>query len=454
MKQQQHKSAPFIVALLLLVLFSCRTNEEEVRQVFPEGTPESVNLWVYDQMKRYYYWENAMPAKPDYTLPTQQFFKSILVPEDRFSSIVNTQDPGTYPRTVRALFGFDYAVLKLSNNSMVTVIKLVLQNSPAANVGLKRGMVITKINGTALNADNAETLTRAISTFSSMTLTVGEWQDNSVINEKEITIYYGFTFEQPLLSKIFEKSGKKVGYLYIPDFREGIAQSFSQKFAEFKAAGVRELILDLRYNYGGSVASAAALCAMIPQGITADKPFIKYIGNKNGGTVLKTFGEQIAYDPSAPAFSALQTNNLNLARLYVLTSNHTASASEIVINNLKPYTDVVQVGTKTLGKDMAGFPIKDETNAKKISWEMHPMIYKVYNADGKGDYPNGLEPHLEADEYHTLPLLALGDENEMLLSVALGRASSKKTKHKVTAVFVREVLAESEDPGSVINIGK
>lgn len=451
MKIQLQRLICTVAAVLLLILTSCRSDEKEGRPVFPEGTTESVNLWVLDQMKRYYYWNGELPKNPNYSLSTPEFFKSIISKQDRFSFIVNTQDPGTYPRTVRGRFGFDYAVLQMSNGEAVTVIKLVLHNSPASNVGLKRGMVITKINGTAINAANVEALTKSIPDFNTLVLTVGDWQDNAVVNQKEITIYQGFTFDQPLIAKVFEKNGKKAGYLYIHDFSEGIAHSFVQKFAEFKAAGIQDLIVDLRYNYGGSVASAAALCALVVPGITPDKPFIKYVGNQNGGTVNKTFAEQIAFDTSAPPFATLQANALSVSRLYVLTSSNTASASEIVINNLAPYMNVIQIGTKTLGKDMAGFPVRDESSPKKIFWEIHPVIYKVYNANGEGNYTGGITPQISANEYEMLPLLPLGDPDETLLSKALGNSLGKSSSKPGKKSDVKQVLKESENQGIEVN---
>lgn len=431
-----------IVALFLFFCFSCRTEEKDIRPVYPEDSSESVNHWVKQQMDKYYYWNTRMPKNPDYSLSTPEFMKSLLVPDDRFSVIVNPQDPATYPRSVRGLYGFDYAVLQ-TDHKVITVIKVVLDNSPAFNVGLKRGMIITKINGTALNASNTESIMSSLSAQSSFDLTVGEWQNGTMINEKDITIYYGFTFEQPLQSVIIEREDKKVAYLYIPDFREGTSDVLIRKFAEFKAAGVQDLILDLRYNYGGSVAAAAALCAMIPSGITANSPFIKYIGNKNGGTIVKTFAEQVAFDTSAPPFSTFQANTLSLGKVFILTSNNTTSASEIVINNLRPYMEVVQIGTGTAGKDMAGFPIIDESNPKKIPWEIHPMIYKVYNAKDQGDYAKGLIPQFEVSEYSVLPLLPLGNPQEALLSVALNKIFSHTSKRSAFNSSHIRVISES-----------
>ncbi|MCS3870273.1 C-terminal processing protease CtpA/Prc [Chryseobacterium ginsenosidimutans] len=431
-----------VILVVLSMLISCNRTDDDAPD-FPEGSTESVNLWVQDSMRRYYYWADQMPLKPDYHLPVKDFFKSLLASQDRFSFIVNTADSSTYPLSVRNMYGFDYAILQLSNGEVVTVIKLVLKNSPASNAGLERGMMITKINGQTITASNAEQLTSSIPTKTILELTVGKWENGSIINEKNITVYYGYSLDQPLVSKIFEKNGKKTGYLYVYDFPDGMTPSLNQKFAEFKSLGVQELVLDLRYNYGGSVSSAAALCSLIPSGISADSQFIVYKGNKNGGEVKRTFAQQIAYDPGSLGFTALHTNSLGLNKVYILTSKSTASASEIVINNLKPYVQVIQVGDLTLGKDMAGFMIEDKRKPKKITWQIHPVVYKVFNANGEGNYSNGIAPQLAVNEFVTLPLRSLGDADEVLLSSVLSKIYSKSVNKEIDQENVK-ILFQSE----------
>lgn len=431
--------------IVIIILFTSCTENDDNTPVFPEGSTESVNLWVRDSLKRYYYWSDQIPANPDYHLPVKDFFKSLLAPQDRFSFIVNTEEPSSYPRSIRNMYGFDYTVLKQANGEIVTVIKLVLKDSPAFNAGLERGMIITRINGKIITAYNAESITSTMKDLTVLDLTVGSWNNGLVTDEKEVKVYYGLSFEQPLLSKIFEVNGKKTGYLYIYDFPDGMMQKLSQKFAEFKAAGVDHLILDLRYNYGGSVSAAAALCSLIPAGISSSSPFIIFKGNKNGGEVKRTFSQQIAYDPKALDFNALRANALDLNKVYILTSNSTASAAEIVINNLKPYLEVIQVGDVTLGKDMAGFSVEDKRKPQKIHWQLHPVIYKVFNADGAGNYSSGILPQVSVSEYAVLPLLPLGHSDETLVSFVLNGNYFKSANQKASVERVK-ILYQSDVP--------
>lgn len=437
--------------IIAALLFSCTSNNDDGAPVFPEGSTESVNVWVQDSMRRYYYWADQMPAKPDYHLPVKDFFKSLLSSQDRFSFMVNTEDPSSYPRSIRNMYGFDYTVIQLTNGEVVTVIKLVLKNSPAFNAGLERGMIITKINGKAITASNAESITSSMKEQTVIDLKVGYWKNNTVADEKDITVYYGYSSEQPLLSRIFDKNGKKTGYLYIYDFPDGMTPALNQKFAEFKAAGVQDLILDLRYNYGGSVSSAAALCSLIPSGISASSPFIIFKGNKNGGEVKRTFAQQIAYDPKSLDFNTLRANALGLSKVHVLTSNSTASAAEIVINNLKPYLQVIQIGEVTLGKDMAGFIVEDKRKPRKISWQIHPVIYKVFNANGTGEYSKGISPQTNVNEYIELPLRPLGDPDETLISSALTNVYLKSANVQGPQHQVK-ILYQSDVPGVEGNI--
>jgi hypothetical protein len=104
-------------------------------------------------------------------------------------------------------------------------------------------------------------------------------------------------------------------------------------------------------------------------------------------------------------------------KVYVLTRNRTASASELLINGLKPYMDVVIVGDTTVGKNVGSFSLYEE-NDPKNTWGMQPIVVKIFNSLNQSDYSEGFIPNV-ADDDNTLELLPLGDPNENLLSLAL-----------------------------------
>ena len=118
-------------------------------------------------------------------------------------------------------------------------------------------------------------------------------------------------------------------------------------------------------------------------------------------------------------------NSLNLNRVYILTTGGTASASELVINGLKPYVNVIQIGTKTIGKNVGSITLYDSPtfNKKDVNtrhtYAMQPIVIKTINKDGFGDYQDGLVPTVEQPE-NPGNLGVLGNENEPLLNTALG----------------------------------
>ena len=110
---------------------------------------------------------------------------------------------------------------------------------------------------------------------------------------------------------------------------------------------------------------------------------------------------------------------LNLEKVLVLTTAATASSAELLINALKPYAPVIQIGQTTIGKDMASFAIVDERKPSVVNLVLHPLVFKLYNANGLGDYSSGLTPDYTIDEFSTLPLKQFGDPADPLLNQAL-----------------------------------
>jgi C-terminal processing protease CtpA/Prc len=222
-------------------------------------------------------------------------------------------------------------------------------------------------------------------------------------------------------TKVFELSGKKTGYLayYLcADKDDGVMLQSIQKLQQ---QDITECILDLRYNPGGSVASATKLAAVLAGNFNAAGKFITYRGNRFGGTVVQSFQEAIAFsgNSSGKNMADLQSLNLHLPRLFILTSPETASAAELLINNLSPYSNITRIGETTLGKDEASFPIEDMRNPRQVAWVLMPIVYKIADANGKGDYATGLVPHHQVVETSKLPLSPIGQPGDLPVDKAL-----------------------------------
>lgn len=403
------------------------------------GTNEYVNSWLLDSMRRYYFWSDDLPTKPDLGAEPKRFFQAIKNGQDRFSYIYLPNDPASFDVSSRSAFGFDYAVLEnATDGSFFGIVKLVLKDSPAERAGLKRGDVITAINGKSIHADNSASLYEELLNSQTFMLTIRITVGGELV-EQSVEIHKGLSFEQPVIHQIFLQGSKKVGYIYIDHFSFGLTASLISVFEHFKTEGVEELILDLRYNLGGEVSEAAGLCALVAPNIEFDTPFIIYKGNKNGGTRKESFGVASTFDGYI-RFEDVQNAALRLSKIYLLTTGATASSAEVVINCLKPYMEVVTIGEKTLGKDLASFLIKDFSSPQKISWQIQPIVYKLYNAGDVGDYGSGFLPTVEIDELSSLPLPAMGDSEDVLIKTALNQIQGERGKAYRTGAINRAVL--------------
>ncbi len=441
--------------ILFTILYSCRA-DEDMLSTYPAGSSQQVNQWMLKTMQRYYLWADQIPSQTNLDQSPKDYFKSLLVKDDQFSVAIKKDDPGTIPQSVRTLFGFDFSVIQQHNQLTFALVKMVLEDSSAKRAGLQRGDIITGINELNVSPENVNKIMATVSGSRILSLKIAELKDNQLVFKRSVEVQAMLSFNQPLLSKILEINNDKAGYLYLADFQDGLASSLVKSFQEFKGQNIRHLILDLRYNGGGSVSSAAALCALITDKLKSGTPFIVYKGNKNGGTVNHSIDQAFANGNQNIGFDALKVSALSLSEVYIITSANTASAAEVVINNLKPYIKVTQIGDKTLGKDMAAFTLSD-TETPENKWVIYPMVYKIFNILDSGNYTSGIEPALMADEYAQLPLQPLGSKDETLLASALlvitGRASSNlKTKSHNTKNMVFRILAESEKPENFIKI--
>lgn len=435
----------FILLIEVIILSSCSSDNPE--QVYTEGTNEYTNEWMYQQMKKYYLWNEAMPNQGDLSVNPKEYFARLLKSDDRFSYAMHPNLPETTPKNLRQKFGFDISFMEYEGK-VYGVILYALYDSPAKNNGLIRGQLITTVDGVDLTLNNYDNIYKSMVAATQFNLKLISYSAQSgFYNPKQVSLSQGFSFSQPLLSQVITDGSTKIGYIEIPHFDVGMAKLFQQTFQELKNKQITELVLDLRYNGGGDIASATALSIILAPNIKSGDLFIQLEGNKNGGIVKQSFKEALENNEKSITFDALANVHPNIQKLYILCGKHTASASEIIINNLSPFMHVITIGEKTVGKDVAGFAIEDDRISGTKGWVLYPSIYKLFNSRHEGGYSTGINPSVNADELQNPEIFALGNRSEILLNTAINTISGNTGKMKMIqskALSVSKIYTDAD----------
>ncbi|WP_027878661.1 S41 family peptidase [Mesoflavibacter zeaxanthinifaciens] len=448
-----------VIGLLFLALTSCFSDIDDD----PISDTE-IKDFVWKGLNLWYFWQGTDSA-PDladnrfsndtdyinflnsFDSPNQLFY-SLLSDEDRFSWIVDDYFALSGSLSgVSKNNGMAFGLGLIDNGPNVFgYVQYVLPNSSASENNVIRGDIFLTVNGTQLTEDNY------LSLISSDVYTIGlaelDNNDNLILTGEEITLTKQIYQENPIyISNTFEVNGIKVGYLMYNRFLSDYDQQLNQVFANFVAEGVDELVLDLRYNPGGSVNSAINLGSMIT-GNTTNDVYLKQIWNNK---IQSTFtDEDVTRYFTQTLSNGNSINSLNLNKVYILAQNSSASASELVINTLEPYIDVIHIGDVTRGKnefsitlydnpDCAFLPPNTDCNGSinpNHTWAMQPLVGRSENAEGFSDYINGLTPDISLDESLS-NLGVLGQQDEPLLARAIqhltgnGRTGETFTEHKI-----------------------
>ncbi|GAB3998200.1 hypothetical protein GCM10028807_45240 [Spirosoma daeguense] len=390
-------------------------------------------------MKEVYYWNDKIPANPDKTLTPDAFFESLLNKYDvttnpngdRFSWIQESaSDLQASLSGQTTTTGMEYNLYLRSSGSsdVIAQVLYVLPGSPAEKAGIKRGDIISKVNGQGLNTTNYGNLL-----FSGTTYTFGfaTMSGQSLVDSDQTRTVTATVFqENPVfLDSVYTVGSKRVGYLVYNQFVPGANGSSADEydaqvdavFSDFKAKGVNELVLDLRYNPGGYTSSSANLASLIGKGVSSNTLYFREEWN---ATLMPQLQREYGSSFFTQNFlTKAQNIGGSLSRVFVLTTDHTASASELIINGLRPYMTVTTIGSTTYGKNVGSITISDDSG--KIKWGMQPIVFKSYNSLGQSDYATGFKPSIEVDE--PLNLLQLGDTNEAMLRTALNQITGSAT---------------------------
>ena len=432
-----------LCVISLMVTQGCRKDpelepEQEQEQ---ENLYQEINDWIFDNLDTYYYWNTQMTAGVSKRLSPDKYFETLLYEGDRFSWIQDDfQELLASLMGVNTEAGYDFDLMLMSENSsdVIGYITYVKRGTPAEKAGLKHGDYFLEINNTQLTTDNYRKLIQEM--FNPHTLGLADIEGNVILGIINVPLSVIEYKENPiLLDTIYHIQSRKIGYFiynfFARDSEEyGIAyeKELNNLFLKFKTEGIDELIVDLRYNSGGATSTAMALANMI--------------ANRSSTDVFSYMEFNSTLDAYYRVVERVAINKLSgLHRVYMIVSDRTASASELLINGIRPYmgdNNVVLVGWTTAGKNVASFTIyeEDPVKQKTNNWGMQPIVCKMTNSQNKADFENGLKPDVQIHETQELVMKPLGDTNELLLSATLdlifGTSTIKRKNIREKAINV------------------
>jgi len=438
----------YFIFFLFTLLTSCSKNNN---LLIPNDI--EVQNFVWKGLNAVYFWKDKIPDLNETKFKNQSqlnsFLKGFSTPESAFESLLydrsNTDKWSLLFDNYIALenwlkgaslsSGMEFGLVHVSNNNtdIFGYVRYVLPNSDASLNGIKRGMIFNSVNGTALTINNFKSL--LFSGDASYTLGFANYNNDGTVtkNERSIALTKSNLQENPIfLTSVITKNSHKIGYLMYNGFYSSFDSKLNNAIRDLKNLGITDLILDLRYNGGGSVTTAGFLASMITGQFTGqlftrerwNNQLQKNFENNNPENLINNFSDKLS--------DKTPINHLNLDNLYVITTGSTASASELVINGLKPYITVKTIGTKTVGKYVASITVYDSPDlVDKIginqnhTYAMQPIVLEELNKLDKND-KDGFDPNVKLKEdYGNLGVL--GNENEPLLNAAINLVTNGLT---------------------------
>ena len=386
-----------IVIGFYLSLNSCK----KAKEIEYQNSWNMANEEVFHIMKEWYYWDYTLPADADmssYSTPQDAMNSLTYKTYDKWSFVITKEEYNNYFFGNSAIaYGFSID----ENQKGQLAVSTISKNSPADQAGLKRGYIISRINGQN---------TSGIRDFSQFCpSTINESIRLDVVNDdgqtKHLTINAGYiNIETVPVYKTINTANGKYGYIDIESFVEKTPSSIQEAFNYFKTENIKHLIIDLRNNGGGLLTGAEYLIEQLVPSTAKDMPMysLKY-----------NYAKSQSYKDVT--YKIKSTSSMNLDQIFFLTSEYTASASEMVINCIEPYKHCVQIGGTTHGKPvgMSTFFYDD--------WAISPIMFSIYNKNGEGDYFSGIDPDVFVKANFNYEL---GDSSESLLNAALNYKTS------------------------------
>lgn len=363
---------------------------------------------LFDHMLDRYLWYRELPQLD---LADEQYQNlGVLLddlrqsPQDRFSGFVDAQlQQQRVEQGVSGSFGLRFALREETADGIDIRIASVEDFSTVAEAGLQRGDRIIAGQGIDINELGYDGFVQlftepGLGVQRSLTVRHPDGQERTVTiarTEHALSpVRKATIFTHP-------QSGRRVGYVLVEEFIRLTSSQLESFRDDFGNAALDDLIVDLRYNGGGLVSASRDLASTV-------------YGQVENNTVYTTLQRNDKYRNEDYTFNFLNFDNAftTLPRVFILMTGATCSASEEVINGLRPFIDVITIGSESCGKPYAS-----------RGYELIPGLVNVHvlesrsvNANGEGDFYNGFTPSCEAVDD---PLLPFNNPQESMISVAL-----------------------------------
>jgi C-terminal processing protease CtpA/Prc len=402
----------------------------------PDNPNSLINELAYKESKDWYLWTEKLPSQEVFNPGA---LKDIFAVMDKIKSyqkldkwsFAETKEETELSQNSSANdFGF---MVKFASDTEIRVI-YVYDNSSAGLAGVKRTWILNRINQRTINYTSKNDLDYINDIlFGNPSSASFEFRkpDNSLVT---ITLQKApYQLNTVLFSKVYLKSNKKIGYVVFNQFgAETSSKEFVDAIESFQ--GADEVIVDLRYNRGGYVSTQDVLANMLAP-----------LNVGRGVKTMYTYVFNSKHSEENTSYKFQKAGSLNLSRVFFIVSSSSASASELLINNLRGLDnfEVVLIGDRTYGKPVGFFPIPVK------EYNVFPVSFKTVNSKGFAEYYEGFAPtHAVRDDI----IHDFGDEQEenlkMALSIITGipaLASSSSRISSVPSAKVQQVKVVNDE---------
>lgn len=414
------------ISLLMLLLTSCNSGSEHASSVTAPSECSDIteqNRFVLETLQDRYYWYQELPQSinpADFSSPAQLLDFVRFNPPDRYSGIVDQAEFDSLI-SVGQYIGLGFSFVVESNGE--GVIRFVYDDSPAGKAGLQRGDRIIAVNGESASDISNRAGWNSVFSTNQSGVNVELSIRHSDLSEQSYALQTATVQINTVLdARILQQPQGAVAYLAFKSFLSPSFNELQNAFAALAPAQPRQMIVDLRYNGGGLVSVAQTLASYLAQP-GENKTLVEIrLNDKHSDE-----NETLTFSQANPA--------LALDEVLFITTASSCSASELVINALKPYVPVRIVGSNSCGKPV-GFYGRDFCGQTLLAVE-----FALFNANGEGDYFDGLGVDCAASDDLTH---ALGDSNEAMLGQSLELLAGQScSAARRTSVQSRDPFADS-----------